>query len=171
MPMNGKIRILAIAMVIFIVVQSCEYHDVNDDVSSRPQTEEQLLEEINQTGYEYFRSAQILNPASTSPHGAFKLRFNQIAWAALDEQEKLPKGKTFPEGSVIVKEVFSNNAVSVYAIMKKTSSDYNAKEGWLWAEILPDGKPAYQLSLKGAVCVNCHRDTPNRDLVRTFDVH
>ena len=82
-----------------------------------------------------------------------------------------PAGNTFPSGSIIVKEVTSGGSVSLYAVMKKDPGNDNAGNGWLWGEYNPDGSTAFSVSKKGDGCISCHSGSPNRDLVRTFDLH
>jgi hypothetical protein len=113
----------------------------------------------------------MLSPAAASPHGNYKLRFNDIAWSALDGSGKLPSNASFPEGSLIVKEVFSGDVITVFAVMKKSRNDFNAANGWVWAEISPTGDAYFSVKQRGSGCVSCHGDTPNRDFVRSFDLH
>jgi hypothetical protein len=101
----------------------------------------------------------------------FKLRFNSVAFAALGPDGELPENSSFPTGSVVVKEVFVNSTIAVLAVIKKSPADPNAGQGWLWAEYALDGTPHFSIEQKGNGCIGCHNETPNRDLVRTFDLH
>lgn len=130
-----------------------------------------LYNEINESGYTYYQNGNLLNGVSPSPHGAFKLRFNAIALAALDSLRELPKGSTFPEGAVLVKEVYENGSLSLYVVMKKEPSNQNEGSGWLWAEYNPDGSVDYPVNKKGQDCIGCHNGGLTRDLTRTFDLH
>jgi hypothetical protein len=161
---------LTLALLTFLPVISCVYHDL-EPPSSSLETDRTLFEEINEGGYEYYQGGNILMPASASPHGNFKLRFNEVALSSFDAAGELPVGGTFAEGSVIVKEVHVNGAIAVYAVMKKAASDASAGNGWLWSEYSPNGGVLYSIAGKGNGCISCHDDLPNRDLVRTFDLH
>ena len=161
---------LILAVLTFLPVVSCVYHEL-DSPSLSSETDLSLFEEINETGFEYYQGGNTLMPASASPHGNFKLRFNAKALSSLDDSGELPEGGTFAEGSVIVKEVYANNQISVYAVMKKASSDAAAGNGWLWSEYGPDGGVYISIAAKGSSCISCHDDLPNRNLVRTFDFH
>jgi hypothetical protein len=161
---------LILAFLTFLPVISCVYHDL-DPPSSSLETDRGLFEEINEAGFEYYQGGNILTPASASPHGNFKLRFNAEALSSLDATGELPEGGTFAEGSVIVKEVHVNNVITVYAVMKKAASDASAGNGWLWSEYSPNGGVLYSIAGKGNGCISCHDDLPNRNLVRTFDLH
>jgi hypothetical protein len=94
------------------------------------------------------------------PHGAFKLRFNKTAYAALTDNGKLPVGKKFPDGSLIVKDIQSNGQ---YALMYKKNSS------WLWAEINADGSVAFSTTKEPtATCISCHSQSGQRDLAVSF---
>jgi len=161
---------LILAVLTFLPVFSCVYHELDSPLLSS-ETDQSLFEEINETGFEYYQNGNTLMPASASPHGNFKLRFNSQALSSLDASGELPQGGTFAEGSVIVKEVYANNQISIYAVMKKASSDATSANGWLWSEYRPDGGVAFSIAGKGSSCIGCHDDLPNRNLVRTFDFH
>ena len=162
--------ILILTVLTFLPLISCVYHKL-DDPSASSFTDANLFEEINEPGFEYYQGGTILQPASQSPHGNFKLRFNEEALSSLDATGELPEGGTFKEGSVIVKEVFVNNTLVQFAIMKKSPGDPNAANGWLWSERGPNGSLDYSITGKGGSCTSCHGDQPNRDFVRTFDLH
>jgi hypothetical protein len=130
-----------------------------------------LYSEITQQGYTYYKNGEVLNAASQSPHGSFKLRFNSIAASALDSMKELPPGNSFPQGSVIVKEVTGSGGVSLYAVMKKDAASESSASGWVWAELNTDGTAHYSTANKGIGCTGCHSESPHRDLVRTFDLH
>ena len=77
-----------------------------------------------------------------------KLRFNSIAQGALDENGKLPKNKQFPEGSIIVKEIFSGADIRQLAVMQKKQGDPNLAQGWVWVEYNPSGAVDYGVFIK-----------------------
>lgn len=155
----------SIITLVIVFMQSCKKDKANTDADN------QLYSESTAAGYTFYQSGALLPAASPSPHGSFKLRFNSTALAALDSTGELPSGASFPNGSIIVKDVYSGNNVSLYAVMKKDPSNSNAGNGWLWAEFNTDGSAAFSISKKGDGCISCHSGTPNRDLVRTFDLH
>lgn len=97
------------------------------------------------------------------PHGAFKLRFNKIAAAALTDNGKLPLTKKFPDGSMIVKDIQSSGQ---YALM------FKRKGSWLWAEINADGSVAFSTSKEPtATCISCHSQSGQRDLAVSFNFY
>ncbi len=134
--------------------------------------DEQLYNLSQQTGFTYYQnSLDTLLPASASPHGSFRVKFNSVAQKSLDGDGKLPKGSSFEDDAVVVKEIFdkSGGNLTLLAVMKKFSKSKNAAEGWIWGEYDPDGKTVFSISKKGDGCISCH--TGGRDLIRLFDLH
>ncbi len=163
--MNKLLITVFLATLAIAVFQACK------DDSKGMDPDKALFSELSSAGYTYYQGGALLNPTAPSPHGTFKLRFNSIASAALDGTGELPAGNVFPNGSIIVKEVYTGSTLSLYAITKKEPANPNAGSGWLWAELKPDGAAAYSVTLKGSGCVSCHSTLPNRDLAKTFDLH
>ena len=160
--MKIKVLLFTLPILFFIVISSCK---------KEKHTNEDLYEESKASGLTFYKNKDsILSPAGGSPHGTFKLKFNSAATVAFDSNGKLPAGGTFPNGSLIVKEVYSGGQIILYAVMKKSDSEF-AANGWLWAEYKPDGGTEYSVSKKGGACTSCHSGSTNRDLVRTFDLH
>src|SRR5436190_10377932 len=144
----------------------CKYNDLPGA------TDAGLFEQVaSPSGYVYFNGGLLLAPDPASPHGYFKLRFNDIATSALDANGRLPVGSIFPNGSILVKEVYDGGNLVLYAIMRKDPSNPDASNAWLWAELGPAGETAFTVKRRGDGCVSCHGTSPNRDLTRTFDLH
>lgn len=122
-------------------------------------------------GYTYFQNGDLLSGKAPSPHGSFKLRFNATAAAALDTSGYLPSGSSFPNGSIIVKDIYKNGALDLIAVMKKDPGNDDAASGWIWSEYEPDGTVFYSISSQGDQCTACHSTSANRDLTKTFDLH
>jgi hypothetical protein len=165
-------RFIQRATLLHIVLSltSCVYHDIGES-SVEPVTDTGLFDEANSNGYTYYQNGAILRAVSPSPHGPFKLRFNAVAASALDATGELPISGRFPNGSVVVKEGYQNNNLALLIAIKKVPTDINASGGWVWGAYLLDGTPTITIEDRGSQCVNCHNDTPNRDLLRTFDLH
>ncbi len=152
--------------LLLMFAQSCKKEEEAYDVS--------LWNEINESGYTYYTGTPGITAAvGNSPHGFERVKFNGIAQQALGPDGKLPAGSTFPDGAVIVKEIFTdaNGTIELYAVMKKNPSSPVAGSGYEWAEFSPDGSVTFSTEKKGNGCISCHSGNPNRDLVLTFDLH
>lgn len=153
-------------LIIPLILASCK----SDKSTS---ADKELYDETVNSSYTYYQNNNtILNAAGNSPHGSFKLKFNGTAQSALDSTGKLPTGSAFPNGSLIVKEVYAGgSSLSLYAVMKKSPGNANAGSNWLWAEYNPGGETVVSISNKGSGCIGCHSGNVNRDLTNSFDLH
>mgnify|MGYP002065748354 CR=1 FL=1 len=99
-----------------------------------------------------------------------RVSMNATAFGAL-RADTLPAGTSFPDGSIIFKQIISAGQTSLYAIIYKDRNNLLAGNGWLWAEFLPDGTPFISLTRKGANCTGCHslEQGSRHDFVRTFE--
>lgn len=156
-----------------ITINSCSKDPETDsDDQTQIFTDNDVLEEIrNNTLFFYQGDTATLSAAGNSPHGTFKLLFNQTALDALGADGKLAAGETFPTGSLVVKDVIRNGTTSFYAAMWKQPSAENANEDWLWYEAFLDGSLLVSIDAKGSGCIGCHRANTNRDFVNSFDLH
>jgi hypothetical protein len=109
--------------------------------------------------------------ASSAHQPLIRVSMNTTAAGAL-RNGKLPSGATFPDGSVIFKEVLtSGQSPNLYAIMYKDRTNTLAGNGWLWAEYRPDGGVGFSIINRGNGCTGCHAldQGPQNDFVRTFE--
>lgn len=125
-----------------------------------------LLDSCRNKSHAYYKndSASLLS-GSAGPHGTFKLRFNKIAQAALTDNGKLPINSKLPEGALVIKDVYNGNDLSYYALMYKKSGS------WLWGEIKPGGEVLYSVNKNPSICIGCHSQPGQRDLVVSFNFH
>lgn len=160
---KGIIRILAI-----IVLATPVFH-----ISCKKQrTNERLYEESKSSDLTFYKGKDTIYGAKGgSPHGKFKLKFNATAVASLGADGKLPVGGSFSDGALIVKEVYSGNEITLYAVMKKDSKSKYASSEWLWAEYKPNGEVFYSAASEGKSCTGCHSSGTSRDFTRSFDLH
>jgi hypothetical protein len=152
----------AIFICFLIIIHSCakEKGAVPFQVSDRS-----LFELVQKTaGSGYYQSGAVLSNAGNSPHGSFKFRMNSIAQRVLNASGELPAGAVFPDSSFLVKEIQAAGPIQ-YAVM------YKSGKSWEWAEFSSNGDAYYSVGKNGAACISCHSNSPNRDLVRTFDLH
>ncbi len=122
----------------------------------------------------YYKNNSAIIPTSEETERAhdnfMRVRFNNIAASVLDTTGKLRNGASFPDSSIIVKEIFSekNGLVEVLAVMVKLKGAPNSNKDWLWAEYSPSGGVEYSVNKNGKVCVSCHKS--GDDYVRLFDI-
>lgn len=126
------------------------------------------------SGFTYYKNdSSVIRSSPQSAHaGYFRVKFNSIALAALSDYGKLPSTATFPNGSLVVKELHTDstaNSIIGYAVMEKIPTDTNASEGWVWGEYVLSGAGGYKVNGKGAICTGCH-SMNDRDKVRVFNL-
>lgn len=125
------------------------------------------------TGFTYYKNDNtIMHSSPQSAHNAFfRVRFNAIAQAALTDNGKLPVDSVFPEGSLIVKELYDtqNGALKILAVSEKATGNSASGANWLWAEYTGDGKVSYSVQKNGSGCTGCH-STDARDYSRLFNL-
>lgn len=99
-----------------------------------------------------------------------RVSMNAQALEAL-QSGALPSGATFPDGSVIFKQIISGGQPTLYAVIYKDKDNPLAGNGWLWAEFQPNGSTFISLTRKGVNCTGCHarEQGPPHDFVRTFE--
>jgi hypothetical protein len=96
-----------------------------------------------------------LRTKSNGPHGGqVDIYVNEVLSAAIAG----PPITSWPKASIIVKEGFDGDKLSVTAMMEKRS------DGWYWAELDASGAP--MASGHPSVCTDCHGS--GADLVRSF---
>ncbi len=124
---------------------------------------------IETTGFTWYKNSSALldkSPGSGHSELLLRTRYNSVASAVLDINGKIIPGSIFPEGSLVVKELYNNSTdIDRYAILYKKSSDANADAaGWVWGYINADETVAEEASNKGSACRGCHSQTNNIDL-------
>jgi hypothetical protein len=166
-------NIIAVLLSLIVFAFACSKEEMKE-VEKTSMSSESIFEDIIKVqNYTFYQGDSSVVPSSPqSAHSAyFRVRFNAIAAGALIDNGKLPTNGTFPEGSVIVKDLYNTQTgnLALYAVMKKASNDVNSKNGWLWAEYYPNGQVIYKIANKGGGCVSCH-STNQRDYIRLFDL-
>ncbi len=132
-------------------------------------TDKELLDMAKiSVGFAWFKnSVALLNKSSGSGHAQpfLKTRYNALATNMLDSVGRIKSGAAFPEGSLIVKELYDNSTtIGLYAILYKKSSSADADaKGWVWGYVKPDGTVVASASNKGSGCIGCHSQTGNID--------
>jgi hypothetical protein len=115
----------------------------------------------------YGNTDSLLSKSAGSGHGQpfLRTRYNNLAATRLDSAGKVMENAAFPEGSLIVKELFeAGSMLDRYAVLYKNSNHSNADaKGWVWGYINADGSVAVSASKKGNSCISCHSQQGNID--------
>ena len=120
------------------------------------------------TGFTWYKNdASLLPRSAASGHSQayLRTRYNATASSKLDSLGKVDSTAIFPEGSLIVKELFKDaNTLDLYAILYKSSGHENADaNGWVWGYINADETVNIPSSDKGSACISCHSQSGNID--------
>lgn len=162
-------------MMLILSVFSCKKdneEEMEDEKEGVVINDDYLFNKASSEGFFYYQGQDVLlSPAGNSPHGAFKLSFNSIAQSVLGSDGKLPENTEFPDSSIILKEVYSGNELSILVPMMKLKGHEKSGSNWLWGEYKPNGDVVYSIENKGGSCISCHSIDPHRDLTRSFDLH
>ena len=114
----------------------------------------------------YKNSEAWLAKSSGSAHNFDNLRtrYNATAATQLDSDGKILANASFPEGSLVVKELSNGNTVSLYAILyKRSDSEHADANGWVWGYVNSDATVVTSAQDKGAGCNGCHSQSENID--------
>lgn len=171
--MRSLLKLSILSLSFLLLVLSCS-ESGNETTDNSNNQDSYLFSEISTKSFTYYSGTPIITAArGNSPHGFIRIKFDSIAFSVLDAGQNLPNGKSFPNGSLIVKEVYStiNDSLTFYAVMKKNPSSSVSGNGYEWAEFRSNGKTYFSTGKKGVGCISCHAGGSNRDLVRTFDLH
>jgi hypothetical protein len=122
----------------------------------------------NDGGYTWYKhSSALLNKSSGSGHNYpyLKTRYNGTAATMLDTNGMIMDSVEFPEGSFIVKDLYSDaSTLGRYAMLYKQSNNSSADaNGWVWGYIDADGNVAVSAEDKGKQCISCHSQEGNID--------
>lgn len=148
-----------------LTFSSCKNEPITNDIDW------ELYELARETtGYTWFKFSNASLPKSSGsghPFPFLRTRFNELASTQLDSLGRIKSGITFPEGSVIVKELLaSDKSLERYAILlKETSSEFADANGWVWGYINAGGGVAVKAEKKGVSCTGCHLQTGNIDYI------
>jgi hypothetical protein len=158
-----KVPILFCVVCIFSLIASCKRDTVEKEL------DQQLYEMAKNTdGFRWYKNSNaLLDMSNGSGHSQpyLKTRYNSIAAKSLDNNGKINSNAVFEDGSVIVKELYSNTTTLYrYAVLyKKPDLPEADANGWVWGYINADGNVAVSAKEKGSACINCHLQSENID--------
>ncbi len=153
---------------LFISFALISLYNCTKKVGTNPESafaDKALFDSAHSQKYKYYKNTDTLLSGTHGPHGAFKLRFNSIAYKALTDDGKLPVNGKFPEASFIVKDIYTNGNLIAYAYM------YKHNGSWLWGEVNSDGKFSFTAKDGPISCVPCHSQAGNRDYANSFSFY
>lgn len=163
MVLRFKFSVILFSLFSSLLLYSCKSDQVPDA------TDATLLKLAkNTSGFVWYNLTDTLLPRSSgSGHGQpfLRTRYNAIAATQLDATGKVIPGSLFPEGSLIVKELYLADSIfDRYAILYKDSDSESADaQGWVWGYINADESVAVAASLKGSSCIACHSQVDHID--------
>lgn len=164
MKKSFPILILLLIGIINAILPSCKKEDAVG-------TDKELLDLAQATaGFTWYKNANtLLAKSNASGHSEpfLKTRFNATASTKLDAGGRPIDGTSFPDGSLVVKELYKNeNTLNRYAILYKKTGHPDADEkGWVWGYINADGTVAAAAAQKGSGCKSCHSQGGNIDYI------
>lgn len=165
MQKKGIFTFSVMVYALSVILNGCKKSDPIAESST-----DQMLYDLAKTsnGFKWYKNSdKQLAKSSGSAHSYsfLRTRYNAIAAENLDSQGKIIEGKTFGEGSLIVKELSNNaSAIERYAILYKNSSSPDADaKGWVWGYINANQTVADAASNKGRSCTGCHSQSGNID--------
>lgn len=172
-PKKIVLSLSALFICALVVLTACRKDEGDDDDDNG------IMGELNidslmfalaneQSGFTWYKNSDvILESSSFTGHqeDSLRTRYNTTASAFLDNNGKVISGTIFPEGSLIVKELYHNNTtVSTYAIMYKKPGHINANaDGWVWGYLDIAGNVKIPASDMGIQCVGCHNQNGSID--------
>lgn len=119
----------------------------------------------NATWYKF--DDAFLDKSAGSGHNYPFLRtwYNPTAAQHLDSTGKVAANASFADGSLIVKELYSQaKEMERFAILYKDSDNADADDrGWVWGYVNGNGSVATSAADKGAICTGCHSQADNVD--------
>ena len=156
-----------------LILNSCNKDEEKEEEVDKITTitsDEDLYNISKETsGFVWYKNTNVLLPKSAGTGHSqkfLKTRYNSIAATNLDANFKVKTGVKFPEGSLIVKELYTDSTTfDRYAIMyKQTGNQYADANGWIWGYVNADKSVAHSLTNKGNGCINCHSQSGSEDL-------
>ncbi len=162
-----------------IMMFSCRSDEGSQpSVDGRISTDQQLFTLITQTqpysSYSLFPNVDSVTQGTLNGSQAHqpmvRVSMNDTAVSAL-QNDTLPAGNSFPDGSIIFKQIRMSGQTTLFAVIYKDRGNSLSANGWLWAEYAPNGNVAFSIERRGNSCIACHsiEQGPQNDFIRTFE--
>jgi hypothetical protein len=153
--------------LVLLAVVSCKKDKSNDPALVN--VDQFMLTEAQKTsGYRWFNDQDsVLAKSAGSSHSQpfLRTRYNSIAAQMLNSEGRIIPGASFPDGSIIVKDLMtSETVIDQYAVLYKDADHPDAdSKGWVWGYIKANGTVTVSASSKGSSCISCHSQSGNID--------
>ncbi len=160
---NNVIGIATVLYMFLFHLSGCK-HD-----SLIPKGEDLRLYELalNTAGFSWFENKDDRLPqtqGSGHSESHLRTRYNDIASQVLDSEGRIQADTTFPEGSLVVKELYEGSRLATYAILLKDGQSAAADQnGWIWGYLYSNGEVREPAANKGSGCRSCHSQPGNID--------
>jgi hypothetical protein len=163
-----KNKFASILLFQFLICLVIIMHSCKKDAEKKGTNADLYEMSIKTNGFTWYKKSDaLLNKSigSGHPQAFLRTRYNAIAAAMLDSIGKVIPGSQFPEGSLVVKELFKDaNTLERYAILYKQSNNHDAdSRGWVWGYINVDKSVEFDADRKGSSCTGCHTQADNID--------
>ncbi len=145
-----------------IVLQSCKKDEPAVGIDL------ELLQMAEMTnGFSWYKNSDAWLPKSSGSghnYDLLRTRYNATAATQLDADGSVLSNASFPDGSLVVKELSNGSEAELYAILyKKSDSEHADSRGWVWGYVFANGNVATTAEDKGAICTGCHLQSDNID--------
>ncbi len=137
-------------------------------------TDESLRQAIGaRSSWTFYRNnSNRLSRSAGSGHVEPQLRtqYNPRAATMLDANGRVRAGSSFPDSSIIVKELYAGGAITTLAVMMKLRGSPQASQGdWVWGYYDGAGGVRISVTTRGSGCAGCHAS--GIDYTRMNDSH
>jgi hypothetical protein len=160
-----KIKPVILILMMFILIFACEKEKTTQKFTLTKETItgktlwDYITLDNNYKSYPMWPEQEGIQPGQ-APHARFhKVYISRGLRGALPIKERLA-----PDGSIIVKENYSDDKVMVaYTVMAKVKGYDQKNNDWFWVNYTPAG----EVVLEGKVdmCINCHASSNNNDFI------
>lgn len=154
--------LICAAFSIAVVLQACKKDEPAEGI------DRELYDMASETsGFVWFANSDAWLPKSAGSAHNFnnlRTRYNATAATQLDAAGRIRGNASFPDGSLVVKELSDGNSVELYAILyKQTDHEFADANGWVWGYVNADATVRTSAEEKGAGCISCHSQSENID--------